>query len=113
MFPDAMNIWTVLAVTSDVSVALLVFAGVVVTAVGTGLVARRTHSGQIRDSEAAKLWDESTAMRQELREQVEALQNEIRELKVENERRRARIDELEERIAQLRARVQELESRHG
>lgn len=98
---------------SDFSVALLVLAGVVVTAAGGVIVARRTHSGQIKDSEAAKLWDESTKMRHELREQVEALQGEIVQLKAENQKWRDRVDDLETKVAQLRARVAELEQRHG
>ncbi len=83
MATDAISSLALLAVQSDVSVALLVFAGVVVSSVGAFVIAKRTHSGQIRDSEAAKLWDESTQMRVELRKELEAKEAENRELRAE------------------------------
>lgn len=98
---------------NDFAAGLFVLAGIVVTAVGTWLVARRTKSGKITDSDADTLWEESTAMRRELREQVDALRGEISELKAEklaaDIRWQERVDRLEVRIDHLNAQIRKLE----
>lgn len=81
MYTDAATSLALLAAGADVSVAMLVFAGVVVTSAAGYLLARRTNSGTIRTSESKLLWDEGTNMRLELRAQVEALTTENRDLR--------------------------------
>lgn len=113
---------------SDYSAPLFVFLGVCVTAIGAWLINRRQNSGKIDTSEAAKLWEESTGMRHELRDQVAALQDEIKAMKVEYQQLKdkssadiqaardaasTRIETLRAEVNKLRARVLELESAHG
>ena len=100
--------------------AIFVFLGVCVTAVSAWVVSRQQRSGRINTSEATKLWEESTGMRHELRDQVEALNLEIKDLKIENAQQRAEIgtyraevEALTREVRKLRARVAELESVHG
>lgn len=51
----------------------------IVSGVVTLLVARRSKSGKIDTSEAAKLWDEGTSMRLELRSEVASLRTQLAE----------------------------------
>jgi biopolymer transport protein ExbB/TolQ len=59
--------------------ALAVIVVSLISGYVTWLVARRTTSGKIDTSEAAKLWDEGTAMRLELRDEVAALKTQLHE----------------------------------
>lgn len=69
----------------------LIFAGVVVSGVVTYLIARRTSSGNISTSDAASLWKESNALRQEYRERAEQLEKRLTEV---NDRLEAVMEEL-------------------
>jgi len=83
---------------------LTVIAGLVASLSVAGLgyfVARQTNSGRINTSEAKTLWIESTAMRIELRAEVEALQIANKILVDLNRLLEKRIDILEYRIAEL------------
>lgn len=71
----------------------------------TYLVAKRQRSGRIATTEAAQLWNESTAMRVELRETVARLELRIRELERERAICYERIEVLEAELASLRRRV--------
>lgn len=51
----------------------------VITGTVTWLTTRRTKSGKIDTSEAAKLWDEGTEMRRELRAEIVALKFQLGE----------------------------------
>lgn len=57
--------------------------GIIVVAIVSGMVtlmvAKRAKSGKIDTSEAAKLWDEGTTMRLELRKEVESLKSQLAE----------------------------------
>lgn len=69
----------------------LVFAGVVVSGIVTYLIARRTSSGNISTSDAASLWKESNALRQEYRDRAEQLEE---QLKAVNAKLQSVMDEL-------------------
>jgi hypothetical protein len=47
-------------------------------ALGTYIVARRRMSGSIKTSEATSLWEESQAMRKELRDELVATRDELK-----------------------------------
>lgn len=66
----------------------------VITAFVTYLIARRQSSGRVGTSDAATLWEESQAMRKELRD-------EVRELRIEISQNRKEIDQLRTRIREL------------
>lgn len=84
--------------------AALVLAALVAPLV-TYLVAKRQRSGKIVTTEAAQLWNESTAMRRELRETVGRLEERVRELERERAICYERIEVLEAELANLRRRV--------
>ena len=113
------------------SLATLLVA--VVSGLVTLLVARRSKSGRIDTSEAAKLWDEGTAMRLELRSEVATLRAQLSEAttsiaELNIELRKARTDaararkeaiesrresqELIEQIKQLKGAVEDNSKRH-
>lgn len=78
----------------------------VVTAGGASLTTyiavRRAKSGQIRTTEADVLWQESTAIRRELAERVQALQEHISRNEVDIARLRAENAELKHEVLTLR-----------
>lgn len=57
--------------------ALAVILAAIISGVVAWLIARRTTSGKIDTSEAAKLWDEGTVMRKELRDEVILLKQQL------------------------------------
>lgn len=69
--------------------------GGVLAALGTYLVARRTTSGKIATTDADKLWAEAHGIRS-------WLADEVKSLRAENVRLRARIEELEDEVDNLR-----------
>lgn len=81
--------------------------GPLIAAIGGYMIAKRTTSGSIDTTDAATLWKESQAMRQELRDEVVALRKkadtnelEIVALKKENAELKKRVATLEEHDAQ-------------
>lgn len=76
------------------ALAAIVTAGL--ASIGTYVSMRRAKSGQINSTEADQLWVESSAIRRELREQIQQMEMHI----VDNE---ARIDALRQEILALRA----------
>ena len=70
---------------------VLVFAGVVVSGLVTYFIARRNSSGNISTSDAASLWKESNALRQEYRDRAELLEKRLTEV---NEKLQAVMEEL-------------------
>lgn len=70
---------------------VLVFAGVIVSGLVTYFIARRNSSGNISTSDAASLWKESNALRQEYRERAESLEE---QLEAVNEKLQAVMEEL-------------------
>lgn len=121
-----------LASASALDVAVLTLAGLCVTGLVTYLVARRTKSGKIDTSEAGKLWEESTLMRAELRQQVASLQQDqakqalkaaadMAAMRLDYEARLAavrvsyegRVERCETTIRELRERIYQLEHPHN
>lgn len=119
---------------SDSLTAVLVFLGVMATAGGSVVIARRAKSGKIDTTEATELWQAATEIRQELRAEVAALRADVKDLKdenralktesarvkAENTNLRDRLDtqdglieDLRSHEATLRARIMELEQTHG
>lgn len=112
----------------DVTTAVLAALGVVLAAVVTGLVtwavARRAKSGKVNTTEAAKLWDEGTTMRQELRIQVSVLEKQITALtanivtlnqaieSARNETEAARYETRQSR-AETRVLMRQIDALHG
>lgn len=70
---------------------VLVFAGIVVSGLVTYFIARRNASGNISTSDAASLWKESNALRQEYRDRAELLEKRLTEV---NEKLQAVMEEL-------------------
>jgi hypothetical protein len=68
----------ILLATTSWTTPVLAFLGFVVTALGTYAVARRKSSGSIKTTEAETLWKESSAMRAELRAELEAQEGELK-----------------------------------
>ena len=95
--------------------ALLVLAGIVISGVVTYTVARRQTSGNISTSDAASLWKESNALRQEYRKRAEDLEQQLVEV---NNKLQSVMDELGklrmnsatmiEKIAELKAIINDL-----
>lgn len=83
----------VLAVETTVVVALIGVAGVLVTAMGGWFVARRSSSGDVRQTSPDKLWDVADGMRRELADALEKAY-------AREERLRDRITEQDERLAE-------------
>ena len=59
---------------------VLVFAGVVVSGLVTYSIARHNNSGSISTSDAASLWKESNALRQEYRDRAELLEKRLEDV---------------------------------
>lgn len=94
----------------------VVLGGGALTALVAWWVAKRQRSGRVDTSEAASLWAESQAMRQELRAEVVASRTEISSLRTELVEVRAALaavraeaDRYREESATLRARITALE----
>lgn len=83
---------------SPVLIGVLGLLGAVVTGGFGYLIARRNTSGRVNTTDAAKLWDESNAMRQELRDEVVAL--------------RGKVDNFEGQVAVLNTLNAELRGKH-
>lgn len=92
-----------------------VFLGVIVSSAVTYLIAKRNTSGSISTSDAASLWKESNALRQEYRQRAEDLE---KQLEAVNTKLQAVMDELGklrinsatmiEKIAELKAIIADL-----
>lgn len=70
---------------------VMVFLGVIASAGVTYLIARRNSSGSISTSDAASLWKESNDLRQEYRQRAEDLEKQLTEV---NSKLQAVMDEL-------------------
>jgi ATP/maltotriose-dependent transcriptional regulator MalT len=70
----------------------------VVTGVVAYLVARRQRSGRINTSEATQLWQESTALRAELRSEVTALRAQLATMEAKYRECEERFDEAIRRL---------------
>lgn len=70
---------------------VLVFAGVVVSGLVTYFIARRNTSGNISTSDAASLWEESNNLRKEYRDRAELLEKRLTEV---NDKLQAVMEEL-------------------
>lgn len=104
------------AVDLALQLVAVVLGGGALTAFVAWRVSKRQHSGSVDTSEAASLWAESQAMRQELRAEVIASRGELSSLRVElAEVRtqllavRAEADHYREEAASLKARITALE----
>lgn len=64
-------------------IVTVVLSGGALTAFVGWRIAKRQTSGSVNTSEAASLWAESQAMRQELRAEVVASRNEVSSLRIE------------------------------
>lgn len=84
----------------------LILAGVVATAGGSYLVARRTSSGDIRQTPAEALWAASEHIRTDLTAEVRARRESERELRQE-------VDALKVELAKANRRIAELERGRG
>lgn len=97
-------------VLSPVVIALLGFLGVALTALVTYRVAARQSSGLIRTSEAADLWEESTKIRQELREEVTMLRERVAGAEKDAKLALHRERECESKVRSLEERIRILEA---
>lgn len=86
----------------EVLAPLAVLFAAIITAGVTWFIAKRKSSGKISTSEAADLWAESRAIREEykndrvaLKEEVSALRKEVRDCHDESKEYKARIEALE------------------
>lgn len=101
---------------SPVLIAVLGTLGLLITGTSGYLIARRNTSGNVATSDAAKLWDESNAMRQELRNEVVELRGKVDNfdgqmtvLKEQNAELRGKHEECQRNEALLRDRLERLE----
>lgn len=92
---------------------LLVFAGVVVTAVVSGsvtyFVARRNTSGSIDTSQAAELWAESNKLRAEYKERAEKLEARLEEVNNQLTEVMSQLQSMKGKGVQMEAKIQELQ----
>ena len=79
---------------TEVVVALIVFAGGGLTILGNYLISKRTTSGSISTSDAASLWAESNALREEYKAQAKDNAD--------------RADKLEKRLEEVNTQLQEV-----
>lgn len=100
----------------------LILAGTIITASITYFIAKRNTSGNISTSDAASLWAESNALRQEYKDRAEKLEarleevnrqlqgvmTQLTELKGKGDKMIQKIDELKRIITKLRAENQRL-----
>lgn len=90
------------------------------TAFGAAAVGRRQRSGRVQTSEASDLWRESSALRQELYQQVTALRGQLDDLREENialqealaAMRLAHVD-CKKEIGELTARLEAFRAKEG
>lgn len=90
--------------------ALVGLAGAIVSAAVGIYVAKRQRSGKIDTTEAEKLWDEGTAMRRELRDEVLSVRAENLLLREEQKTMRQELVQLRAETAVLRAELAALQS---
>lgn len=86
------------------TIILPVLGGIIcafIGALGTYLAVKRKNSGLIETSEAADLWNESAAIRKELREENATLRERVRNLEQDMAKRDRQIEKLNERITEL------------
>lgn len=87
---------------------MIVLGGVVtalISALGAYLLAARRMSGRIETSAAKELWDESAAMRADMRAQNAELRGQLAEVKAEARACRETIAVLEATIRELRKEI--------
>jgi hypothetical protein len=93
---------------SAVMIAVLALTGTALTGLVTWLVAARAASGRVETTDAATLWEESRAIRVELRKEADTLRQRVDKLSEEVEECHADGIELRKRLvlveAQLRSR---------
>lgn len=101
----------------DLVTPVAVLSGVVISSSITYLISRRNNSGSISTSDAASLWAESNALRQEYKDRAEKLEARLEEvnrqlqdvltqlgtLQGKSDRMIEKIDELKRIIADLRS----------
>jgi peptidoglycan hydrolase CwlO-like protein len=93
---------------SSTVVALIGIVGTIAVAAIGYFVAKLTNSGRVDTTTAAQLWAESTAMRQELRDQVQTLVAEVARLVGEAVKLQERLTTAEHLIDELREQVKTL-----
>lgn len=91
--------------------ALFALAGASSAAIAAWLVARRKASGRIETTEAATLWEESQAMRKELREEAVVLRQEVLAMREEAVAMRNETLVLREEAVAMRAELTVLRER--
>lgn len=99
------------------------FSGIVVAMIAAGgsyLVALRRLSGKIATSEAAELWQESKAIREDYRERLASLEARVAQLEQQNNelvaanlKLRENKNKLESTVASLLARAKSLEEKNA
>lgn len=90
---------------TTLTIALPILGGIIcafIGAFGTYVAVKRKNSGKIETSEASELWQESQAMRKELRDEVVYLRGRVTNLET------AMVEQQKE-IQRLRIRVKEVE----
>lgn len=107
---------------NNIIVAMFVFAGVAVSGMVTWLVARRQNSGSVSTSDAATLWVELNAIKDEYKDrsekyelrleennrQLQEVLTQLTSLQGKSDKMGKKIDELKRVIAKLRAENQRL-----
>lgn len=86
-------------------VPILSFLGVLAGVLGGWLAQRRLTSGKIVTTEAKTLWDESTSIRKELREEVTRLNTQVQECHQREEAQREEMRAMKAEIRDLRRQV--------
>lgn len=96
-------------------VPLVAAVGVILSSIVTWAISKRTASGSISTSDAASLWAESNALRQEYRDRAEQLEKQLEEVNGklqtvmdELSKLRANSDVMIEKITELKKIIAEL-----
>lgn len=92
----------------DYITPILVFAGVVISAMVTWLVAKRTTSGNISTSDAASLWAESNTLRKEYRLRAESLESQLQEVNTKLQQVMTELTALKTNSASMSKKIDEL-----
>jgi len=90
---------------SALLIAILSLAGTAVTGLATWLVAARAASGRVQTTDAATLWEESRAIRIELRKEADLLRQRVDKLSEEVEECHAEGMELRKRLVLVEAQL--------
>ena len=98
-------------VPEGVWIALLGLVGVVLTALLTYFVSKRVNSGSIGTSAAADLWQESQAMRKELRDETVDLRGQLEKLQAEFADARTREGECKESLQAMATKMAKMEGK--